>query len=191
MPALRGDQIGSLVAAAFGLIYVQVNTDTLPAAVAWPLRVLALVAVVSVVVGMYRRRNRTGGRPGGGRGFGRPSGWSSSWRSWRSSGGCGCLAGPLDRPEAGVAWVSLVVGVHFFALAVVFREPFFHLLGAAITACGALGLALALADVGQVAVDTVSGVVPGFLLLGFAWWGVQRDRSGSGPPLATASDASA
>jgi hypothetical protein len=53
--------------------------------------------------------------------------------------GLAVLNGPLDAPQAGVAWVSLVVGVHFFALAVAFAEPFFHRLGGAITVCGLAG----------------------------------------------------
>ena len=64
------------------------------------------------------------------------------------------LGGPLDAPEAGVAWVSLVVGVHFLALAAVFGERYFHWLGGMIS--------------------LIAGVLPGAVLLGFGWWGVHR-----------------
>jgi hypothetical protein len=39
------------------------------------------------------------------------------------------LAGPLDVPDAGVAWVALVVGLHFVALAVVWAQPIFSWVG--------------------------------------------------------------
>ncbi len=76
--------------------------------------------------------------------------------------------------EAGVAWVSFVVGVHFVALGAVFREPLFHWLGGAIGACGLVGLALAAAGAGTESVAVVSGIVPGTLLLASGWWGARQ-----------------
>ncbi len=186
MPGLRGDQVGALVAGAFGLVYVLVNTGTLPAAVAWPLRALALAVFVAVVATILRHRQPADGAAGR-RGFGRAYWLVVLVEVVALFGGLRVLAGPLDRPQAGVAWVSLVVGVHFFALAVVFGEPFFHLLGAGVTACGAVGLALALAGSSRTAADTVGGVVPGFLLLAFAVWAAWRARSWRGPPVTATS----
>jgi len=191
MPGLRGDEAGSLIAVFFGLIYVQVNTRALPAAAEWSLRVLASVALLAVVAAIYRRRDQRRGEPTDGRGFGRAYWLVVLAEAVALFVGLQVLAGPLDRPQAGVTWVSLVVGVHFFALAVVFEEPFFHLLGAAITTCGAVGLVLVIADVGEAVVDTVSGVVPGLLLLGFAWWGVQRNSRPVSPANTSAGTRSA
>ena len=84
------------------------------------------------------------------------------------------LNGPLDAPEAGVAWVSFVVGVHFVALGVVFRESPFHWLGGALGACGLAGLALAAAGAGTQSVAVVSGIVPGAVLLASGWWGARQ-----------------
>ena len=50
--------------------------------------------------------------------------------------GSALLNGPLDRPRAVVAWVSVVVGVHFAALAAVWRVSLFRWLGAAIALAG-------------------------------------------------------
>jgi len=36
------------------------------------------------------------------------------------------LNGPLHAPQAAVAWIALVVGVHFIALAVIWKLLFFH-----------------------------------------------------------------
>ena len=57
--------------------------------------------------------------------------------------GLAVLNGRLHAPQAAVTWVSLVVGVHFLALAVLWKLAFFHWLGAAIALCGAVGLVLA------------------------------------------------
>ena len=91
--------------------------------------------------------------------------------------GLAVLNGPLDAPEAAVAWVSFVVGLHFFALAVVWRQPLFHRLGAALAACGAVGLVLAAAGSDASWIDAVGGVAPGAVLLGFAVWGSTRGGS--------------
>ncbi len=61
-----------------------------------------------------------------------------------------------------------VVGVHFVGLAVVWEQPFFRWLGAAIAACGAVGLVLAAAGSSDAAIAAVGGVLPGFVLLAAA-----------------------
>jgi len=54
------------------------------------------------------------------------------------------LNGPVDAPQAAVAWISLV-GVHFVGLPIVWEPPFLRWLGASIAVCSALGLAAAAA----------------------------------------------
>jgi hypothetical protein len=66
--------------------------------------------------------------------------------------------------------VSFVVGVHFFALGALFRARFFHVLGGILTACGVIGPVLVFADAPQASIDTISGVIPGVVLLAFGWW---------------------
>ncbi|HEU4674672.1 MAG TPA: hypothetical protein VFS29_01700 [Motilibacteraceae bacterium] len=175
---MRGNLLGSSIAAVFGLVYVAVNTGPLPAPVAWPLRALALLAFLAVAVAVARRRGRddaSGASAGGVLGLGRAYWTVVLVEALALFGGVRVLSGPLGRPEAGVAWVSLVVGVHFFALAVVFGQPSFHLLGAAVTACGAVGMVLALSGAPVGLVDLVAGVLPGALLLAAAWWGAHRE----------------
>src|SRR3954447_26284064 len=98
---MPGQYVGSLVAAVFGLIYVQVNTDSLPAAVEWPLRLLALVAALAVVAAVYRRRGQSGSEPGAGAVFGRAYWLVVLVEVVALLAGLRVLAGPLDRPEAG------------------------------------------------------------------------------------------
>jgi hypothetical protein len=179
-----GQHIGSVVAAAFGLVYVEVNAGQLPPAACWTLRALAPLILIAIGVLALAARRRRGtatssghhedGSGGRSRAFGRRY-WLIVLIEFAAIfAGARILSGPLERSYAGVAWVSLVVGIHFFFLAGHFRLRFFQVLGTAITACGAVGLVLAFATGSAPAVALVSGVVPGFILLGFASWGVSR-----------------
>ncbi|WP_157002711.1 hypothetical protein [Agromyces laixinhei] len=176
---LPGQAIGSLIAASFGLVYVLVNTGAMADAVQIALRVAAVVAFIAVavsVVTLVRRHRESADRTPA---ESRPSFGLSYWLVVVAEVaailvGTRVLAGPLDLPQAGVAWVSTVVGVHFFALAIVFRQRFFHILGVAITLCGMAGLGIALTGGGEAWIDLVSGVVPGGILLAAGWWGARR-----------------
>jgi hypothetical protein len=64
-----------------------------------------------------------------------------------------------------VAWVSVVVGVHFLVLAVIWRLALFRVLGTAISVCGAVGLIAAAAGATPVVIAVTGGLLPGVLLL--------------------------
>jgi hypothetical protein len=87
--------------------------------------------------------------------------------------GSALLNGPLDRPRAVVAWVSVVVGMHFAALAAVWRVSLFRWLGAAIALCGLAGLAAAGLGASSAVIATVGGVLPGALLLAAGYRGAR------------------
>ncbi len=77
------------------------------------------------------------------------------------------------RPEEGnVAWVALVVGVHFIALAPIWKEWGIAVPGVLLTVLGAAGLVLA-STTAVVWVPFVSGVLSGVVLLtgsvAFGW----------------------
>lgn len=171
---MSGQRLGSVIGAVFGLVYVLVNTGGLPRVVGIPLQALGLAAFVVVLIAVARSPDHGATANGG---FGRAYWLVVAAEVAALAGGLAVLNGALHAGWAGVAWVSFVVGVHFFALGAVFREPFFHRLAAAITACGVAGLALAAAGAGAVAVAVVSGVVPGGLLLASGWWGARPVRS--------------
>lgn len=174
---MPGQRIGSLIAGAFGLIYVLVNAGPLTAPWTLTLRVLAAVAFVAVLVAIFRAPVPSRGRGGQERRvFGRAYWFVVAAEFIALYLGVRVLNGPLDAPEAGVAWVSLVVGVHFFALAVVFGQRFFHWLGGVITACGVIGLGLAATSAAEPTIALVAGVLPGVVLLGFGWWGAHRTQ---------------
>ncbi len=91
----------------------------------------------------------------------------------------------LHASYAAVGWISVVVGLHFAGLALVWRQPSYNRLGAAITACGAAGLTAAAVGAPAVAIAVVAGVVPGVLLLAAGLWRIDRftaARAGSTRP---------
>lgn len=172
----RGQLIGSQIAGVFGTVFVSINSAGLPAAVRTVLIVVAgaaLIAIIVLSVRVYRRGPGPDPKPGPGEETRRsPFGWKY-WvvvaiEAVALFGGTRILGG-LGHPELGVAWVAVVVGTHFFALARIFGLARFHLLGALITACGLAGFVLRL--VGEVApIAVISGVVSGFVLLAFGLW---------------------
>ena len=169
-------RLGLTIGTVFGLVFVLVNAGELPSP--WPLALRA--AGVAALVGFLLALRTAARRPVTGRsgdvGFNRGYGIVVAVEVVALLTGLQVLGRVLDAPEAGVAWVSVVVGLHFNALAVVWRESSLHVLGAAMTACGVTGLVLAAVDAGQPAIATVGGVVPGFLLLAGGTWAVTTTR---------------
>jgi hypothetical protein len=175
------EKLGSLIGAVFGLVFVLVNAATLPPGIGTLVRVLGVVAFLLVLVALRRpRRSVAVARPArGGLGMGYWLVVAAEVLAFPV--GVRVLSGPLDAPDGGVAWVALIVGLHFNVLAVVWAERLFHWLGASMALCGLVGLALALTGSPKAATGTVGGVLPGALLLAFALWGVRisTDPAGS------------
>lgn len=170
---LAPEKIGSLIGAGFGVVFVLANTGSLPGALAAVLRGLAVLALVAVLVAVWRVEPAP---PAGVGGFNRGYWLVVAAEAVALFGGLAVINTVLDAPQAAIAWVALVVGTHFAALAMVWRLALFHVLGWAISVCGAAGLALAAAGADVWSIDVLSGVTPGALLLAFALWGSTRAR---------------
>ena len=166
-----------MIGACFGLIFVLVNTGSLSAAFAALFRVLAVLAFIAVLLAVVlvgRRPTRAGvDRPAAG-GFTLGYWYVVVAEVGAIAAGLVVLNGPLHAPQAAVAWIALVVGSHFIALAVVWKLLFFRGLGVALMLCGVAGLVLAATGSTVSAIDLVGGVVPGAILLGFGLWGATR-----------------
>jgi hypothetical protein len=174
---MPGQRLGSLIGAVFGLIYILVNTGALPLAARLPLRALGLAAFLVVLLALHRGRGRAsseGNAPAQAGRLGRTYWTIVAAEAAALAAGLALLNGPFHTPDAGVAWVSTVVGVHFVALGAAFRQRFFHYLGAAVAVCGLAGLGLAAGGAATALVAGVSGVVPGIVLLAAAWSGAHR-----------------
>jgi hypothetical protein len=194
MRRLTGAQAGSLIGALFGLIYLLINAGPLPLAAGIPVRLAGGCAFVAVLVTICRSAISGGPAEQAG-GFGSGYWLVVTAEAVALAAGPWILNGPLNMPQAGVAWVSFVVGVHFFALAAVFGLRSFHYLGAVITACGIAGLALAALGVGEAPITVISGLIPGAVLLAFGYWGALWHTHHQNPnqltePAATAPPAS-
>lgn len=165
---------GLLVGAVFGAVFVIVNAQSpLNTVTVNLLRAAACLAAASVI-GMWfvsaRREPSTAGRQRNM--FSRGYLIVVAAEAILLFGGLRMLAA-LGRPEqANVGWVALVVGVHFIALAPIWKDWSIAVPGVVLTLLGAVGLVLASTD--AVAwVSFVSGVLSGVVLLtgavAFGW----------------------
>lgn len=168
----HGQRIGSWIGAGFGLVYVEVNAAQLAPGPRIVVRAAGVVAFAAVAWLLVRRRPRdTGDDDPGGPVFGRAYWLIVLAEVVALFVGVRLVTGPLGLPDAGVAWVSLVVGLHFLPLAALFQVRLFRWLGLAIAACGVAGLALAVGDASAAVIAVVGGLVPGVLLLASGWLG--------------------
>jgi hypothetical protein len=172
---VTAEKVGCLIGGVFGLIFVFVNTGSLPSGVALALRVGAVVALVAVLLAV--RRPAAPGAAAPSAHFTRGYWLVVAGEVVALVAGLALINGPLAAPQAAVAWVSVVVGAHFVALALVWRLRLFHALGVALGGCGLLGLLLARTGSSAPAIDVTAGVIPGVILLGFALWGSTRTRA--------------
>ena len=178
-----GQRLGSLIGGGFGLIYVEVNAGALATPAAAALRVTGGVAFAGLVALVAARRDPGAPASGAARaGFGRRYWLVVAAEVAAIAAGIALLNGPLDRPRAVVAWISVVVGVHFFALAALWQVSLLRWLGAAITVCGLAGLTAAGLGAASAMVATMGGVLPGALLMAAGYQGAIAALSRSGRP---------
>jgi hypothetical protein len=168
---LSGRATGSVIGAVFGLVYVEVNAFTIGEPGSLVVRIAAWVAFGTCLVAVGRGRGRGAASPGEALRLGARYWLVVAGEAVLLFGGWYGLNGPIGRPDAALPWVTLVVGVHFFALAVVFHARVHHLLGVCLTLCGAAGMALALGGASSSSVVVTAGICPGFVLLAFSLWG--------------------
>ncbi|MFG2973691.1 hypothetical protein ACGFYY_11875 [Streptomyces sp. NPDC048331] len=176
---MTSHQTGRLIGAIFGLVFVAANAGALPTVAAVPLRVLAVVSFVALFIALRRTRTTPAADEGTGAAAAAPKRFGRSYRLVVAAEVVAALAGflvitrVLHTPQASVAWLSLVVGLHFFGLAAVWRMPSLRRLAAAMTGCGAAGLVLAACGASLAVIATVAGIAPGVLLLGSVWWSLR------------------
>lgn len=171
----RGALVGGLVGAAFGLVFVLVNSAGLGT---WTtvIRVAGVLAAVVVVADLVRRLGRAsapGGDGPGGDGTA-PSPWGRGYRLVVAAeavalfGGVQVVVRLLDAPQYAVAWVCFVVGVHFVGLGVLWGVARFHALAAALVALSVVAVLVGAGGGPDAAVRLVAGVGAGVVLLAFA-----------------------
>ncbi|HEY0450050.1 hypothetical protein [Actinophytocola sp.] len=173
--------IGSLVGTVFGLVFVVVNSAELPGA--WPLgvRVGGVVVAAVLLAGILRAgRLSRGEEAGDHRGF-------VDRRYWNIVGieavalvaGLFVINQVLHRPSVAVAWIAVVVGVHFVGLGKLWHLGQFFTLGLVMTALGLVGFVLGGLQVSAGAIGLVAGVGSGVAL--FVTVAVSLARAGRTP----------
>lgn len=161
--------VGHLIGASFGVVFVLVNAAGLPAAVAVPLRILAVTAFAVVLVAFLRTLSelRAADRP-------HPAGFTRAYWVIVAVEGIALFGGLAVlrqvEPAAALGWIALVVGAHFFPLARLWREGRNQLvsIATAMTILGVAGLVLAFTLHDAVLVAVVSGIGSGVVLIGWS-----------------------
>lgn len=170
---MTSHQTGRLIGALFGLVFVLANARALPTAAAVPVCALGIASFVWLFVALRRVRTPPAGPGAAPRKFGRGYLLVVAAEVVAVVAGFLVINLVFHAPQAAVPWLSLVVGLHFFGLAVVWHMPSLRLLAAAMAACGAAGLVLAACGASLAVIATVSGIAPGALLLGSVWWSLR------------------
>lgn len=158
--------VGSVVAIAFGTVFVLVNSAGLPAPLPLVIRVVGLVVAALLVVGLVLVvRRGSSVTPAPASDFVDRRYWLIvALEAGALFGGLAVINGVLHRPAVSVAWVALVVGVHFFGLASIWHMPLYHWLGAAMTVLGLAGFLIYALGGSAAMVGLVAGVGSGTAL---------------------------
>ncbi len=181
---IPGRIVGSGVGALAGLVYVVANATAMEPPLRIAARLVAGAIFGACAVGMIRTlrtlRTHRLHEPDQPRHADRRYWAVLAGEVATAVSGAYVLAGPLQRPGAVLAWVTLVVGLHYFPLATVLRAPVFRVLGLCLTGLGlsALGVAAAVGDQGP-AIPVIAGVCPGFVLLAASLWALRHSLRAS------------
>jgi hypothetical protein len=158
--------VGSVVAISFGTVFIIVNTGDLPGPWSVIIRVAGVLAAAALVVGLaFVTRSAAPVTQAPASGFVDRRYWLIVLaEAIALFGGLIVINGVLHRSAVAVAWVALVVGVHFFGLARVWHMPHFTGLGAAITLLGLAGFVIYALGGPAAAISLVAGVGSGAAL---------------------------
>jgi hypothetical protein len=182
LPALLGDHSGMgragsaenvatggftelLIGLMFGLIFVEANSADLASTWSFVLRAAGVVVAVILLVGLlWRRRWLEQAEQAVGR-FDR--------RYWAVVAvevvvlltGLVIIKRVLDADRLIVAWIAVVVGVHFFGLAPIWRDRTLYLVGAVLALLGLAGFVIGAIGGPAAAIALVSGIGSGAVLL--------------------------
>ena len=157
---------GSVVAITFGTVFVLVNSGGVPAPWRLVIRVIALLVAALLAAGVVLvARSGSSVTPAPSLGFVDHRYWLIvALEAGALLGGLAVVNGVLHGKAVAVAWVALVVGVHFFGLARIWRMPLYHWLGAAMAILGLAGFLIYALGGSAATVGLVAGVGSGTAL---------------------------
>jgi hypothetical protein len=162
---VTGALTGALVGAVFGLVFVEANSGELPRTWQTVARVGGAVVFVLLLIGIRRaRRAGKAGEPASGTAFGRGYWLIVAAEAAALVGGLIVINVVVGAHELTVAWIALVVGVHFFGIGILWKAGAFHVLATMLAILGIAGFALHAAGASALTVALVSGVASGIVL---------------------------
>jgi hypothetical protein len=162
--AATGQFTGLLIGLVFGLVFIEVNSGDLPDNWSFGLRVAGVMIAAILFAGLL---------------------WRRRWLDWAEQttdhfnrrywvvvavevvallAGVMIINRVLDVDRFTVAWIAVVVGVHFFGLGPVWRDRMLYLVGAALALLGLAGFLIGAAGGSAAAIAVVSGVGSGAAL---------------------------
>lgn len=158
---------GVLVGAAFGVLFLVFNSGApLPVAVGVAVKGVAAAAAVAVLwAQLSPHRPRAGDLVAQRSGLGRPFRLVVVAEVAIGAAGLAALRSGGAHWQANVAWIAAVVGVHFLALAIIWRDLGISVVGSVMAIVGVAGLAMAAAGIAVAWIPAVSGVTSGFTLV--------------------------
>lgn len=153
---IRGFALGILFMSAFGFLWAMMGSSALSSSAAFVLAAAVVVSLAPVSAAFYLwRASRSlpelpeGAMPAG------------TWRRFRivgiAEGAAIFILGRVGRPEWIPAAIALVVGIHFFPLASLFRVRMYHATG--LLLCAVFALTVTLAAISGI--EAIWSAVPG------------------------------
>ncbi len=171
--------VGSVVGSVGGAVFVVMNAGAVRDPGTTMLRVLAVAALAWIVVRATRLRREPSSAADARSSFGRGYWVVVAAEVVVGLAGAEVIGGPLNVPALTIAWISLVVGVHFFGLAGLWHRADFTSLGAVITAVATAGFIAYAMGGSRAVVALLAGVLPGIALLAYGYAGT-RSRPEAG-----------
>jgi hypothetical protein len=167
MSDLARPLFGSMIGVVFGVVFFVANAGPFGTPGSIIVRVIGIVIGLALLIRIVQARRRITVTPDA-LGFGRGYWFVVLGEVVLLFAGVLVINRVLDHPEASVAWVAVVVGVHFIVLARVWRESLFTVLGVVMTVLGLAGIVLAVTTGSAVAVAAVAGIGSGLALFAAA-----------------------
>jgi hypothetical protein len=158
---------GSMIGVVFGVVFFVANAGPFGTPGSIIVRVLGIVIGIALLIRIVQARRKITVTPDA-LGFGRGYWFVVLGEVVLLFAGVLVINRVLHHSEASVAWVAVVVGVHFLVLARVWQEALFTVLGGVMTALGIIGIVLAVTTDSAVAVAIVAGLGSGIALFAAA-----------------------
>lgn len=174
----RAELLGGLIGAVAGVAFVVLNAGVLGDPLALVVRIVGVLTGV-LFAGSAVRRMRAASAAGGSArgGFSRGYWWIVLAEVVALLAGVRVLDAAFDRAYLGVAWVAIVVGVHFFGLGRLWHAARLYALAAAMTGFGLVGLVLGWARDSATVAGVVAGVGSAVALFVVSWFSIARSVS--------------